>query len=193
MNIKDIKKRINKTSKTSHPKLKIFLIKTLILVVIFLVTIILIKHSEKSKEWINRNILSKNMSFASIKSVYTKYLGSVLPFDYLFETEPVFSEKLTYTELNKYNDGISLTVDDNYLVPIQYSGIVSFIGEKDGYGNTVIIEGDEITIWYSNISNYNVKLYDYVETGKYLGETIDNKLYLVFEKEGKIVDYKDYI
>ncbi len=194
MNIEDIKRKINKeSSKTSHHRLKIFLVKTMILVIMFLLTIILIKYSSKSKEWINKNILSKNISFSSIKGVYTKYLGSVLPFDSLFNTESAFSEKLTYTKINKFNDGISLTVEDSYLVPIQYSGIVSFIGEKEDYGYTVVIESDNITIWYSNITNCNVKLYDNVESGKYLGETIGNKLYLVFEKEGTKVDYKDYI
>ena len=64
---------------------------------------------------------------------------------------------------------------------------------KEGYGNTIIIESDDITVWYSNIDNYTVKLYDRVESGKYLGETIDDKLYLVFQKNGDIVDYKDYI
>ena len=56
-----------------------------------------------------------------------------------------------------------------------------------------ILESDNVTIWYSNIDTSNIKVYDHVEKGKYLGETLNNKLYLVFKKEGNFVDYKEYI
>lgn len=194
MDIEKIKRRIrNKNSSNKSSWIKRLLIKTMVLTVIFLITLILIKSNDKNKEWINKNILSKNISFAGIKSIYTKYLGSVLPFESYLNVEPVFNEKLIYSDINKYKDGVSLTVTKNYLVPIQYSGIVVFIGDKEGYGNTVIIESDNVTMWYCNINNPSVKLYDYVEGGKYLGETIDNKLYLLFEENGEIVDYKKYI
>ena len=38
-----------------------------------------------------------------------------------------------------------------------------------------------------------MKLYDYVEKGKLLGETKDNNLYLVYQKDGQYLDYKEYI
>ena len=145
------------------------------------------------KNWFNSNVLEKNISFSSIKSVYSKYFGSILPFDDIVKTETVFSEKLNYSQLNIYEDGIVLTVDNNYLIPIQYSGVVVFVGEKEKYGNTVIVESEDVTIWYGNVNINNIKLYDNLEKGKYLGETLDNKLYMVFKKEGKIVDYKNYI
>ena len=145
------------------------------------------------KNWFNSNVLEKNISFSSIKSVYSKYFGSILPFDDIVKTETVFNEKLNYSQLNIYEDGIVLTVDNNYLIPIQYSGVVVFVGEKEKYGNTVIVESEDVTIWYGNVNINNIKLYDNLEKGKYLGETLDNKLYMVFKKEGKIVDYKNYI
>ena len=188
MYIDDYLKKKNKKKSV----IKVFLSKFLLLTLIFLVTVISIKKDDNIKTWLDKNILSKNFSFTEIKSIYTKYLGGVLPFDNLVGVEPVFSEKLEYKSINKYKDGISLTVNNNYLVPVQYSGIVIFIGEKEGYGKTVIIESEEVTIWYSNI-NSNIKLYDEVKKGEYLGETIDDKLYLLFQKDGDIVDYKDYI
>lgn len=195
MDINKIKDRIkNKNSnKKSNNYLKKLLIKSMVLLVIFLITIILIKSNDKNKEWIEKNILSKNISFASIKTLYTKYFGNVLPLDSYLSTETVFNEKLTYKEINKYKDGISLTVDNNYLVPVIYSGIVTFIGDKEEYGKTIIIEADNVIIWYSNIENTTIKLYDYVEKGNYLGETINDKLYLLFKKDGKVVNYKEYI
>lgn len=181
---------LNKRNKNKSI-IKLFLTKLLLLLLIFLLTIISIKKDDNIKNFINKNILSKNFSFIEIKNIYNKYFGGILPFDNIVNVEPVFSEKLEYKNINKYKDGISLTVNNNYLVPIQYSGIVVFVGEKDGYGKTVIIEGEEVTIWYSNI-NSDIKLYDEVKKGEYLGETIDDKLYLVFQKDGNIVDYKEY-
>lgn len=193
MDINKVKDRIKNKNKKSNNYLKKMLIKSMALLVAFLITIILIKSNDKNKEWIEKNILSKNISFSSIKTLYTKYFGDVLPLDSYLSTETVFNEKLTYKEINKYKDGISLTVDNNYLVPVIYSGIVTFIGDKEEYGKTIIIESDNVIIWYSNIENTTIKLYDYVEKGSYLGETINDKLYLLFKKDGKVVNYKEYI
>ena len=78
--------------------------------------------------------------------------------------------------------------------PVLESGIVIFIGERDGYGNTVVIEQiDGIDVYYSNISTDGVTLYDYVEKGSLLGEAKDKTLYLVFQKDGEYLDYKEYI
>ena len=80
------------------------------------------------------------------------------------------------------------------MVPIIESGVVVFIGEKENYGNTIIIEQiDGIDTFYGNVKINNIKLYDYVEKGELLGETKDNTLYLVFQKDGKSLNYKEYI
>ena len=48
-------------------------------------------------------------------------------------------------------------------------------------------------MFYANIEPINLKLYDYIEKGSLLGEAKNNKLYLVFSKDGKYLNYKDYI
>ena len=89
---------------------------------------------------------------------------------------------------------LKLEVIDKYLVPILEEGMVVYIGEKENYGNVVIIEGiNGIDIWYGNMENTTVKLYDYVEKNTYLGQTKDNYLYLAYSKEGKFLDYKEYL
>lgn len=190
MNIEDYKKL--RTGNSNKSRLKVFIMKLLILLIIFLLTIIGMNKNQDLHNLISKKLLSENFSFYYIQNIYTKYFGEVFPFYNLLGVEPVFSEKLEYSEVSKYNDGIVLSVSSNYLVPVQYSGIVIFIGEKENYGNTVIIQGDDVTIWYSNILS-DAKLYDEVKKGEYLGETIGNKLYLVFQKDGEIVNYKDYI
>ena len=73
-------------------------------------------------------------------------------------------------------------------------GIVVFIGEKENYGNTIVVEQtDGIDVFYGNIDNVNVKLYDYVESGTLLGQAKNNNIFLVFQKEGNNLDYKQYI
>ena len=173
-------------------KIKLFFTKLLLIIVIFLSIIIMTKKDENIKLWINNNLLNRNFSFTYIKNMYTKYLGTILPFNTINDVEEVFDEKLEYESIEPYKDGILLKVSNNYLVQAKYSGIVTFIGEKEDYGNTIVVEGEDITIWYCNL-NTNLKLYDEVKKGENIGDTLDNKLYLVFIKDGKIVDYKEYL
>ena len=50
------------------------------------------------------------------------------------------------------------------MVPVIESGVVVFIGEKEGYGNTIIVEQvNGVDVYYSNINPSNIKLYDYIE------------------------------
>lgn len=170
--------------------------KTLITVVLTLILLIGLKTNNDFKNNFYDKVYDNNFSFAKVNNLYQKYFGSPLPFEKFFEnkTTTVFNEKLKFQKEEEYKEGVKLTVTDNYLVPNLESGMVIFIGEKEGYGNTVIVEqANGIDIWYGNINNLNVTLYDYVEKGKLLGEVSSNELYLVYKKEGKVLDYKKYI
>lgn len=171
-----------------------FLNRFLITCLITVVCLILFKKNSSFKKYFNDNVLSHNFNFASINSVYKKYFGGVLPFSDVFSRdEAVFSEKLSYTEVNDYLDGVSLSVSDNYLVPSIGNGLVVFIGEKEGYGSTVIVEGEDgVDTWYSNMSDISVSLYEYISNGTFIGNC-SNNLYLVFKKDGNVLDYKKYI
>ncbi len=191
---KSISKYINKYKK--NDKKLSFFNKFLIFVIFVLGALIYMKYDNNNKQLISKFLYKNNINFASINYLYQKYLGNILPFEKIVK-EPVtqvFDEKITYKTLNKYKDGIMLTVDDKYLVPALEGGIIVFIGEKTDYGKTMIIQqADGTEVWYGNITNNDSKLYDYVAKGDYLGETIDTKLYLLFQKDGKVVDYKEYI
>ena len=169
--------------------------KTLITIIIFLVGLILVKQNKDIKNFIIENVYEKSFKFTKVKKVYEKYFGNILSINKIVKEEtPVFEEKLNYSKKNAYKDGVALTVSNNYLVPVLESGIVVFIGQKEEYGDTIIIEQTNgIDVFYSNIDTTNVKLYDYVEKGSLLGEVKNNKLYLVFQKDGKYLDYKEYI
>lgn len=170
-------------------------IKLLICVLIVLAVLIIVKIDKKSSGKINSFLYENNINFSRINKWYNEHFGDVLPNSSkaISNATPVFSESLDYSGANIYKDGVSLAVASSYLVPILGDGIVVFSGTKDGYGNTVIVQqSDGIDVWYGNIANCNVKLYDYVSKGEFLGE-VNNKLYLVFQKDGKYLDYKNYI
>ena len=59
-----------------------------------------------------------------------------------------------YQKANSYLDGVKLKVSANYMVPVLESGIVIFMGEKDGYGNTVVI-----AVSYTHLDVYKRQTY----------------------------------
>ena len=169
----------------------------LLTIIITLITLISLKSNSKLRTVFYEKVYNKSFSFATINKLFKDKFGSPIPFSDVIEkkeTKEVFNEKLAYKEKSKYLDGVKLTVSKNYLVPTLENGIIVFIGEKEDYGNTVIIEQvDGIDVWYSNINVSNVKLYDYLDKGSFIGEVKDNNLYMVFKKEGKVLNYENYI
>ncbi len=185
----------NKKKKRFSNVLYSIFIKLLICVLIVISVLIVIKIDKDNSGKISSFLYDNNISFARINKWYNEHFGDVLPFsgDVKSSVTPVFSESLEYKDASIYKDGVSLSVDDSYLVPILNDGIVVFSGLKEGYGGVVIIQqSDGVDVWYGNIENINVKLYDYVSKGEFLGEVHSN-LYLVFQKDGKYLDYKEFI
>ena len=193
MKKKNEEKQINEEKIIKY--LRSLILRSLTVIVLFLILAIISKSSQTYKNLIVTNLYEKQITFTKVKNLYTTYLGGIVPLDKITtEVTPVFNEKLEYTNNSIYHDGVKLEVINNYLVPIIEEGMVVYIGEKENYGNVVIIEGiDGIDIWYGNMETTTVELYDYVEKSTYLGQTKDNILYLVYSKEGQFLDYKKYL
>lgn len=199
MNIDDYRKTRSTGSNNKHEqgqklrkKVKSFINRFLLSVIVFLVGLIVTKESPDNKKIISQTLYEESIHFSNFKKLYNKYFGK-----YIGEVEedtPVFTEKISYSKESVYKDGVKLTVSENYLVPALESGIVIFIGNKEEYGNTVIIEQiNGVDVWYSNVTEKNIKMYDYVKKGDLIGEVKDKNLYLLFEEKGKFLDYKKYI
>ena len=150
------------------------------------------KSNSNFKTIFYKNVYDTNISFNYFNDLYNKYIGDFNFFSDINSNELVFNENIVYKNKEKYEDGVKIEIE-NSIVPINESGIVVYIGEKEKYGNTVIIQRiDGVDEWYGNINNVNVKLYDYVEKGSILGE--GNKyLYLLYKKDGNILNYEKYI
>lgn len=194
-----IKKQLKnkKNIKKDKKNINIGLSKFLITIILTLGCLIILKKDTKLQTLFYKNVYDTNFSFATINKIYKDKFGSPIPFSDIIEkneTSAVFNENLAYKEKSKYKDGVKLTVSKNYLTPAMESGMVVFIGEKEGYGNTVIIQQvNGIDLWYSNLKTVSVKLYDYVEKGSLIGEVNNDSLYLIYKKDGKVLDYEEYL
>lgn len=164
--------------------------RTMICFVFVLLVLAISLMSETGRSYIKKYLLETNFEFSKINTLYNKYIGKLTDEN----TEVVSGNQLLeYTSKEKYNDGVKLTVSENYNVNLLESGIVVYIGEKEGYGNTIIVQqSNGIDAWYGNIENVDVKIYDYIEKGTIIGNT-NKTLYLVFQKNGEILNYEDYI
>ncbi len=192
-NVEDIVNRCKNKKQTSKKYINknSVLTKLLLSIMFLLSSLIFTKVSEENKNFYKETFLTNSLSFNKINNIYEKYFGEVMP---SYKTEiTVFDSEINYKSIEKYNDGEKLELDQNTLISNLSGGLVVFVGEKENLGNTVIIQGnDGYDIWYSNLANINVKLYDYIEKEVILGETVDEYLYLTIKKENEYIKYEDY-
>ena len=151
--------------------LKLLLIRVLVSIILFLALSIFVNYSSKNLLLFKNNVYDKSFKFSKINKLYNTYFGKpVISQDKTI----IASKEINYTSANSFKDGAVLNGVDT-IYPYK-SGIVVFVGDKDDYGSTVIIEGmDGIDYWYGNITDK------------------DNKLYVVFMKDNKVLSYEDYI
>lgn len=170
--------------------------KFLVVVLLTVITLIVLKGNKNFKTGFYKHVYEDHFSFATVNKLYKKYFGSQIPFSDFFakDTEMVFNDKLAYSSKEKFKDGVNLTVSKNYIVPALEDGMVVFVGKKDDYGDTIIIQQTNgVDVWYSNINLGNIKEYDYIEKGSMIGEVKDTTLTLLFKKDGNILNYEDYV
>lgn len=196
MKYKSVSKYLNRNKKNNKRSfVSSFFSKLLVCILIFLVLLVFLKYDKNNKQIVYKYLYENNITFAGINSWYKKHFGDITPFQNLVKdnTKLVFNDNLVYKDASIYKNGVKLNVGDNYLIPIIESGIVVFVGNKDDYGKTVIIEQtDGVVVWYGNVDNINVSLYDYVSKGEFLGEA-NGSFYMVFQKNGKYIKYEDYL
>lgn len=192
----------NKQSKNTNASVRSIIIsfcnRILISGILLLTVLCLIKIDPESKEVVYKNVFERNFSFATFQEFYDDHFGDLFLVERKKEnelsTEMVFQENLVYNHEEKYNDGVKLSVGKNYLMPVLESGLVVFSGNKEGYGETLIIQQvTGIDAWYVGLDFTDFELYDYVEKGSLLGESKGDTIELYFQKEGEFIDYQEFI
>ena len=167
--------------------------RTLIAVIFVLGSIIFTNISAKNKELYQKYVLEDSLEFTKINELYQRLFGSVDITKKDNDSEVVFGN-ITYTNIESFKNGSKLTIGMNEVVNVITSGIVVFIGEKDDLGNTIIIQGnDGVDIWYSNITDTDIKVYDYLESGNILGTSNSDDIYITISKDGEFISYEEYM
>ena len=187
-----MKKKRRKDENTTVEKLNVIIIKFIIIILLFFSGTILVKKNQKFKNDLYNKLYKNNFSFAVFKTYYNNNIGNIIPFQNIFKKKRVFNDKIEYKSLSKYNKGIKLNLYDNYPIPILKEGIVIYVGEKDKMQTVIVQQSNSVDVWYRNLSNTNVKLYDYVEKNDIIGEAKNNTLYLQYYLNGVEVDYKKF-
>lgn len=188
------KHRNNSSNDTKIKYLKNLVTRILLSIILFISVNIYIKYDDKNILLVEKYIFEDNLKFTKMNNLYEEYMGKIIP-SVNSNSELVFSSNDIKTkEYAKYNDGFKIKMQKNQIISSFNGGIVVFVGEKDYYENTVIIQGnDGIDYWYGGITNIAVNLYDYVEKDTLIGETKNDYLYLVFQKDGKYLNYEDVL
>ena len=189
-----IESKFYKENKTSNSFFKKIILRILVTTIIALILLISFKMNSSFKKTFYHYVYEENFPFSVVKNFLQDKFGTSLTFDKLVTEEEVFNEKLSYKDKSLYHDGVKLTVSSEYMIPSFESGIVVYIGQKENYKQVVIVQQmNGVDVWYGNIKQANVKLYDYVEKGSLIGQVDNKTLYLVFQKEGKFIDYQKYL
>ncbi len=182
-----------KQKKPVPPKASDIFTKVLLAIIFVLCSAIYINLSDTNYQNYKETVLTETLSFTKINEWYEKYFGSVLPIELDSTTIPVNKTTNDFKEIEAYQNGISTKIGKGNIVNALNSGILVFQGEKENYGNVAIIQGiDGVDIWYGNIENVNLSLYDYVEKDTLIGSAKDDKIYLVFQKDGQFLNYEEY-
>ena len=170
-----------------------YIFKTLISLSIFLILAILCKTDYRYHNIIKYYLYIDSFNFDSVYNFYNKYLGGTQLYTNNDNSITVYNEQLKYSSFTPYKKGIKINVDNKYLMPSLKEGIIIFIGNKDEYRNVIILQtNNNINIWYSNICNSSLRLYDKIEKGDYIGESCQNYIYIAYEKNGQFLNYKKY-
>ncbi len=170
----------SKDNKTKKNYLKSFLSKLFTIIIFTMIIVITSNLSSDFRNFIIDNVLNSTFDF----SKFNKLVNNTTDiFKSDNKTAPVSSEvDLKNTE--EYLDGVKYHIGDNEKVLVKDSGIVTFIGKKEGYKNTIIVQqSNGYYAWYGNVKE-SIKLYDYVEAGSEIG-TASNEYYYVLLKDDK--------
>lgn len=168
--------------------------RVLLSIILFLVSSIYINYSDKNLLTYKKYLYDKTFNFSYVNNLYNKYLGNILPFKNIYNDQMVMSSDINYSNRNAYLDGVKIILNENDLIKTFKSGIVVFLGEKEGFNKTIIIQGsDGVDYWYGNLENINVSLYDYLDEDVILGNPINGELYLKFVKNSEVLNYEEFI
>ncbi|MEG1850508.1 MAG: M23 family metallopeptidase [Bacilli bacterium] len=165
---------------------KSLFIRCLTVIIVSLVVLIICLSNTSFKNIINNYLFSNNFNFSTINKLYNKVLLGKKDISFVNK-----ENKVDFSDSTKYKDGYSISLKENTPIKLLGSGVVVYIGDKEGYGKTLIMQqSNGVDVWYGNMKEINVTIYDYLEKESIIG-TSKNNIYYLFQKNGKALSYKD--
>ena len=168
----------SKENKNKKNYIKSFLNK-LFTIIIFTMSVVIISNlSYDFRSFIINNVLDSSLDF----SWFNKLVNSTTNVFKDNKTVEVFNE-IDTDNTEDYLDGVKYNLKETEKVYLKDSGIVTYIGEKEGYNNTIIVQqSNGYYAWYGNVKE-SVKLYDYVESGSEIGIASDEYYYVLLKND----------
>lgn len=171
-------------------KKEVFLFKILASACLVLIVAIIFqndgKYFEPFKEVV-QSALEQDFQFAAVSEWYEDKFGkplALLPFSNdkkepdSEQIEPEYALPAAGRILQEFEaNGQSITIETEKgeTVSAMKEGVVRFIGEKEGFGKTVIIQhSDKSESWYGNLHSIDADLYQFIEKGASVGTASDS-------------------
>ena len=175
--------------KEDKPKrLHTYVTKILWCLIFLFASLIFTSVNEKCLNLYKKYVFEDTFPFMEFQNFYEKLSSS----GNQVQDKMVFGSSLEYTNITSYQNGQSLEIGTDVPINNLTGGIVVFSGEKEGFNKTVIIQGsDGYDIWYGNLENVDIGIYDYVDAGKIIASASDN-LYLLIMKDSEYYTYEEY-
>lgn len=180
---------VNKESKAHK-----YVSRILICIIILLLSLIGTSISGDVKAFYKEHIFSESFNFMEFKNLFSKLATTKNNEDKVNDNvTPVMSSFIEYSKKDKYLKGEKYTgVKDNFINSFT-SGIVTFVGTKDDYGKTIIIQSSNgFDIWYFLLDDIDVSIYDYVKANSIIA-SVDKEFGLAITKDNKYYTYEEYL
>lgn len=163
--------------------------------IIFILSIQIIKiYKPNMYIKIKDNIFNRSFNFVKINKISEKILGKDIVYNFDKDISVNNSNNIDINNISDYFEGEKIKVSNNLPIGLIESGIVIYIGNKENFGKTVIIQGvDGYNIWYGNLDNIDQKIYSFLEKNTLIGNASGEYIYLLIEKDGKYFKYDDYV
>ena len=187
-------KTVDNSNSSKIKYLKNLVTRTLLSIILVISVSIITKINSDNAIIINDYLFQDSLQFTKINKWYQDKFGTLIP-STNENSDLVFSSSdLTTNPYENYLDGVKIKVAKGSPISLLNGGIIVFIGDKEEYGKTVIIQGnDGIDYWYGGLTNISINLYDYIEKDTLIGESLEDYIYLVLEKDSSYVNYEEYL
>ncbi|WP_210366755.1 M23 family metallopeptidase [Bacillus sp. REN3] len=196
-----------------HPlfQKEIFLFKILASACLVLIVAILFRSPAEKAVTIQGHIkqaMGQEFQFAAVSDWYEKQFGK--PLALLPAKKDASEDKHQVEDDNQYalpasgkiledfgdnGQRIMIETGKGASVEAMDEGLVHFVGKKEGFGKTVIVQhADKSETWYGNLDGVEVSLYEYIAKGAKVGTAMDRadgtkgSFYFAIKKGNDFID-----